>query len=209
VLGSGILAEAQRFEGRGSDIRFLRGPLTHQRVSGVGDVPYGDLGLLSPILVAPVAQQRGIAIVPHYADQSEPAVQELFSRIPGAYFVDVRQGPIEVLKAIASAERVITSSLHGLICGDAYGIPSVCVRFGNNLIGGEFKFHDYMQGIRCDRPIRSAAEFAGKSLDRLCYKPNGALIRAKQRELHRLFLGSVPALMRIKVSRRLRSGQSR
>ena len=33
--------------------------------------------------------------------------------------------------------------MHGLILADSYGIPNQWVRFGDRIIGGEYKYKDY------------------------------------------------------------------
>ena len=47
-----------------------------------------------------------------------------------------------------SCENIASSSLHGLIVSDAYGIPSIWIKLSNNIIGNDFKFYDYLESIR-------------------------------------------------------------
>ncbi|GLQ53654.1 hypothetical protein GCM10010862_09130 [Devosia nitrariae] len=49
-----------------------------------------------------------------------------------------------VVEEIASCEFVISSSLHGLVVADAYGIPSIYVRVGER--EGLLKYEDYYAG---------------------------------------------------------------
>jgi pyruvyltransferase len=44
-------------------------------------------------------------------------------------------------------EKIISSSLHGLIISDAYGIPNARVNVSNKLFGGDFKFIDYYKSV--------------------------------------------------------------
>ena len=53
-----------------------------------------------------------------------------------------------VIDQIKSCENIISSSLHGLIVSDAYGIPNVWIKISDNINGGEFKFKDYFSGVK-------------------------------------------------------------
>ena len=71
-----------------------------------------------------------------------------------------------VLEHICSCRAVVSSSLHGLVCADAYGIPNVWLdEFA--LEEGHFKFRDYFasQGRPFAR-IGSVGEMTEESLYR-------------------------------------------
>src|SRR5690606_29800891 len=57
--------------------------------------------------------------------------------------VDVHQTAERVVREIAASAAVITTSLHGLVTADAYGIPAAWTTLEPPLEGGDFKFHDY------------------------------------------------------------------
>jgi pyruvyltransferase len=123
------------------DIRAVRGPLTAEllRESGnkVPDV-YGDPALLVPYLWrdSQLGIERcsgGTVIVPNYYDLSAAP--------PGA--LNPRGSLLERIRLIASANRVIASSLHGIVIAEAYGVPAVLVASESER---RFKYEDYYGG---------------------------------------------------------------
>ena len=61
-----------------------------------------------------------------------------------------------MVRKIASCGHVISSSLHGLIVADAYGVPNSWMVNSHIHTGAAFKFHDYALAIRrlLNEPIR-------------------------------------------------------
>jgi hypothetical protein len=116
----------------------LRGSLTAERV-GVNDIPLGDPGILSGRLIRRPKKQSSVAVVPHFGDKSR------LTDLPRHWHVVDPEQPVDdVLTQIASAELVLSSSLHGLIAADSFGIPCVWMAF----LGGQpdppnHKFLDY------------------------------------------------------------------
>ena len=45
-----------------------------------------------------------------------------------------------------ACEEIVTSTLHGLICAEAYGIPVTWVKYSDKICGGQLKFQDYFLG---------------------------------------------------------------
>ncbi|NEN94442.1 MAG: polysaccharide pyruvyl transferase family protein [Moorea sp. SIO3I7] len=57
--------------------------------------------------------------------------------------IDVTRNPKEVIADITRCEAIASSSLHGLIIADAFGIPSIWMQLSNKVSGKGFKFKDY------------------------------------------------------------------
>jgi hypothetical protein len=60
--------------------------------------------------------------------------------------------PLEIAKQITKCRSTISSSLHGVICSHAYGIPSAWVKFSNIIIGDDIKYKDHYAsvGLSCE-----------------------------------------------------------
>ena len=52
--------------------------------------------------------------------------------------------PLAFVRALLGAERVVSSSLHGVILAEAYGIPATYLDSGNG--ENRFKYDDYYAG---------------------------------------------------------------
>src|SRR5699024_1824265 len=71
--------------------------------------------------------------------------------VDGVRVIDLETDSIEdTLDAITSCERIISTSLHGLILADAYGIPNAWL-IAETGYGKEHKFWDYLISVRKER----------------------------------------------------------
>lgn len=146
VIGSGKLREASHVDLSCAKVLALRGPLTAQSVKGVrGDFALGDPGLLADELVT-VNKEHELGIVPHWSDtklEHRPEFQRYKPLI-----IRPSGDPLEVLRQIGSCRKIISSSLHGIIVSDAFGIPrrtEMAERMPRE--GGDFKFRDYSASV--------------------------------------------------------------
>ena len=158
VWGSGLMRDIAVTPPPGVSFLAVRGPLTRMRIRG--DVPdvYGDPALLLPAFHAPpVVKRYGVGVVPHYVDL--PRVERLD---PAIRLIDVRKPWSEVVSQIRECEVILSSSLHGLIVAEAYGIPAGWIRISDRVLGGRFKFNDHYLGTGRDetRPAEWAAGVA-------------------------------------------------
>ena len=149
VWGTGAL-RPKRIRAQGATYLAVRGPLTRELIEGM-PVPevYGDPALLLPRIHRPSVEPRySVGVVPHYADQD--AIQSPDpERVP---VIDVREPWRSVVDRIRACRTILSSSLHGLVVAEAYGIPAVWIRAGDRLVGGDFKFRDYYLGTHREPP---------------------------------------------------------
>lgn len=121
-------------------VHAVRGPLTAEvlREHGV-ECPgiYGDPALLLPRYYKPnITKNKGITVMRHYRDDWFPHGAD--------HVLSVTDDPFFVIDMIASSEILVTSTLHGLITAEAYGVPVVLLRNSKHVeIEPQFKYADY------------------------------------------------------------------
>jgi pyruvyltransferase len=156
VWGAGLISSECRPREVPHAIHAVRGPLTRQKLLSQGiQCPkvYGDPALLLPLFLdLPRQPKWKLGVVPHYADRMHPWILGLEGEAD-VRVLDICADTEEFVQQVLSCECILSSSLHGLICADAYGIPNRrMVLDGNQIIGGEFKFQDYYQSVNVEAP---------------------------------------------------------
>lgn len=156
------------------DIRAVRGNLTLKRIkeyrefqSRVYDDDGNVLGYTTfdsssieigdPVLVLPhiynpeVEKKYKIGIIPHYIDSYyfyenlNCLKQDLHSN--GIAIIDVNSEVEDFVKCVKSCETIISSTLHGIICADAYEVPCVHAKFTDKIGGDGFKYVDWFSNF--------------------------------------------------------------
>jgi len=102
-----------------------------------------DPGLLVSRIYPKEEKKYDVGIVPHYVDYDNEAIIRATEHYPNSVLIDVRKNPSEVIREIASCKTVISTSLHGLIIADSFGIPNKWIKCSDKIIGDTFKFMDY------------------------------------------------------------------
>lgn len=131
--------DAKKWSAKGVRFLAVRGPLTRAFVlERGGDCPevYGDPADLLPFYYTPKhVGNYAIGALRHLSDN-----EDIAKILPqGSLCIDVRDPWPHVVDAIHSCDRILSSSLHGLIVAEAYGIRAVWVECGLH----RAKFNDY------------------------------------------------------------------
>lgn len=171
VYGSGIRSRNQPVHP--GSIRFVRGPLTRNRLLERGcECPpiYGDPGLLMKFHYQPTYRldRKPLAIVPHFTEYER--VRELYEDEPDVRVIDMGCGDLEqVIEQLVTASMAVSSSLHGIVFSNSYGIPVRWIKFSNQVYGDDTKFRDHFASIgRPDEECIGAIEFVKIGVDDLC-----------------------------------------
>ena len=97
--------------------------------------------MLLPYLIGnDVVCTGAIGIVPHW---TQTRLFTSLHRDPRVKVVDVRRSVIAVARDILSCSIILSTSLHGLIVAEAYGIPALLVYLRQPPNGDPLKFDDY------------------------------------------------------------------
>jgi Polysaccharide pyruvyl transferase len=153
VMGSGIISDKDGVCAD-ADWRFVRGPLTRQKVLDAGGTCselYGDPALLLPLIVDSSPKKYDVGIIPHHSQYAN--VKE---RYPKHRVINLKNNdPIAVAKEITECRMLYSSSLHGIITAHAYGIPVARVEFSKPIKGDGVKFLDHYAAMGLDPRVSS------------------------------------------------------
>lgn len=147
----------------------VRGPKSREYLQSQGiDCPevYGDPAILLPLVYQP---RRGVqcsivassvqevqkasyrlGIIPHVIDLHHPVIEEIREKhADEILIIDLAHYKkwTDVIDQICSCERILSSSLHGLIVSDAYQVPSCWIELTGKISGGDFKYLDYAASV--------------------------------------------------------------
>ena len=137
IWGSGILRAEDaaqvlkhRLIGRKLDIRAVRGPETRRILTEYGkyDCPeiYGDPAILMPLIYSPQVKKRyKISVIPHYNEKDN------MPDLGDYHFIDIETDNYRFfIDEICRSELVVSSSLHGIILAESYGVPALFLHRG-------------------------------------------------------------------------------
>lgn len=153
IWGTGTLHSEQVPASRTVEISAVRGPETREILTSAGfDCPevYGDPALLLPEVLPrqrAAAPRYRVGVVPHYQDKGR-----ISSDDPAVATLDIQGSLDDFLHRLLDCERIVSSSLHGVIFAEAYQIPAHELRLGDEVRGAAHKFTDYYRGTGRERP---------------------------------------------------------
>ena len=172
IWGSGFNGSVAVSEHRYTtlDVRAVRGPLTRDFLERRGiSVPavYGDPALLTKRLLGdrfkPLPNRTPVAFVPNF---QEVGMMDGWENVISPFLPWSH-----VIQRIISSELIISSSLHGLILADAFGIPCTYLRISEK--EGMFKYEDYALGAgRQEFKVATSREAAIKASPLAPPQPN-------------------------------------
>lgn len=152
ICGSGFKYANSRIRRSPLNVIAVRGPLTRDKLLKEGiecPLVFCDPGLFIADIAPPIQGEpmHDVGIVPHYVDQTRMNEMKIISGGLTHKIINIKDEWETVAREIRGSRFIASSSLHGLIAADSYGIPSIWVRISNEIAGGEFKFHDYLQSV--------------------------------------------------------------
>ena len=165
VLGSGVSGQERSFI-HPKNILTIRGKKTKEFCDRYGvSCPeiYGDLALLLPLIykASPPAlphregasKKYRLGIIPHVVYLHHPVIEEIKEKhADEILIIDLAHYKkwTDIIDQICSCERILSSSLHGLIVSDAYQILNCWIKLSGKIPGGYFKYFDYASSVKRD-----------------------------------------------------------
>jgi pyruvyltransferase len=149
IAGAGKLHEGTVRTFPNARILAVRGPLSAKGLRG--NFALGDIGLLADELVGSTVEKKyNLGIVPHWTDnvlEFDPRFTKYNPKI-----IRVADDPLTVIREIGECKKIVSSSLHGIILADAFGIPRRIEIPPRALShphqeGGLFKWKDYSASL--------------------------------------------------------------
>jgi len=149
VWGSGIIAK--KYTIKKAKFLAVRGPQTRAYLISQGhDVPevYGDPALLLPRYYNPkIEKEYKVGVIPHYNDFEK--VEAWYKNDDSVLLINLMTNTIEdTTNQFLKCEKIVSSSLHGVIVSHAYGIPAVWQKFSDNVFGDDIKYQDYFESVK-------------------------------------------------------------
>ena len=151
IWGSGVVYPDKEISAIPIKVLAVRGPLTRKYLLSQGiacpDI-YGDPALLFPRYYKPICKKKyKLGVVPHFRDKHNKVFKKLTFN-EDVVFIDVQdvRDWHTFIDKINMCESIVSSSLHGIIISDAYGVQNCWVEFFN----GEqkrFAFQDYFLSV--------------------------------------------------------------
>ena len=112
----------------------------------------GDPALILPLFYQPKNKEKKykLGIIPHVIDLEHPVIKQIQSENSNEVLIinlSKFDKWTDIIDQICSCECIASSSLHGLITSDTYGVPNCWIELSGKISGGHFKFYDYASSV--------------------------------------------------------------
>lgn len=151
VWGGGVISDKSILPAKPKRVLAVRGPLTRKWLLSQDVLcpeVYGDPALFAPYIYTPhVEKEYEFGFIPHYSELGGAEVCRFVDDNPHVHVININKYGTwtDFIDEINRCKYILSSSLHGLIISDAYGIRNAWVAPSQTIIGGEFKFRDYFE----------------------------------------------------------------
>ena len=154
VWGTGVSGQDRLFT-IPKEIRSVRGKKSIEFLQQK-NMPYpalvGDPALILPLFYQPKNKEKKykLGIIPHVIDLEHPVIKQIQSENSNEVLIinlSKFDKWTDIIDQICSCESIASSSLHGLITSDTYGVPNCWIELSGKISGGHFKFYDYASSV--------------------------------------------------------------
>jgi pyruvyltransferase len=153
IWGSGFLSEKHTLIHSPNEVLAVRGKLTQKKIQslfGKTTGLLGDPGLLFREFYNPNhSKEFQLGIIPHFKELDEKVISDI--QIKFGSDINIISPTLDIFEfadEVSKCENILSSSLHGLVLAESYGIPTSRIAISNKLIGGDYKFEDYYSGVK-------------------------------------------------------------
>jgi pyruvyltransferase len=151
VWGAGIID--RKYNIKPATYLAVRGTYTLEKVRELGisnDVKLGDPGLLTPLVYDPskgIKKKYKLGVIPHITHFEEVTAQ--LSNSKSVHIINLNNSSIEaVIDEFLMCEKIISTSLHGLIIANSFGIEALWMLLGKKPLSKDnVKFYDYFSSV--------------------------------------------------------------
>lgn len=148
IAGAGKLHEDSTLSFHNATILAVRGPATAKHIGA--SCLWADPGLLADELVDVEEKEYDLGIIPHWTDKELELNPTFLKYKP--LIIRVSDDPVKTISEIGRCRKIVSSSLHGIILADAFGIPRRIEIPPRALShpqqeGGLFKWRDYSASV--------------------------------------------------------------
>lgn len=155
-------------------IKAVRGPITKEILSGFGydckGCVFGDPGILMPLIFKPEPSEKiyDVSIIGHFK-----MAQYINSKYPQYHYINVETSDYKTfIQEICASKKIISSSLHGIILAESYGIPAVFYNENGMMDREIIKYYDWYyltnrRSVVCASTIEEALHLTPMELPKL------------------------------------------